>query len=261
MRRFVTLTLLTIVSSLSFAQETIKTSIIEPFNIDSKYLSGIDIPKLKLDDHPEREYFQKRLYRGSELSVFILSSETASNEINDFPIDEFVYYINGRADIKTLDSKTITFYGGDYLCVPKGFSGNWTNNGGNKYHLELSVITNQRADSSKKSNAKKPFLLDRGLLSGMELTESEPGKYKNWLYKGVELDIWTESESPEKREILDNPREQLIHILLGQLIIQAKGGEPHTYMKGDFFVLPKGFTGSWESKGQNQLRTLLVGAK
>lgn len=83
--------------------------------------------------HPERDYFQKTVYRGPQLSVFLLSSETVENEIDNFPIDEFVYYMNGRADIKAKEGVEYTFLGGDYIFVPQGFSGSWKSEGQNLF--------------------------------------------------------------------------------------------------------------------------------
>jgi len=241
-----------------FSKEITNGLIIEPFTIDDKYLSGMDIPKSILKADPERDYYQKRIYKGSELSVYILSSETTLNEISNFPFDEFVYYINGRADVEAKNSDSMTFYSGDYFFVPKGYSGNWTNNGGNKLHLELSVISNKRADSTKQSIAKKPFLLDRELMSGIGLTKYDSTKYKNVLYSGVELDVLTESEVPNKREINKSEKEIFVHILTGSLTVHPQDGEPQTYLKGDFFILPIGFSGIWEINGKRLLRTLKV---
>ena len=233
-------------------------SIIEPFKIEERTLSGLDIPKQKLKDHPNRDYFQKRIYKGSELSIYILSSETAVNEINSFPIDEFVFFMNGRADIQTAENNEFSFYSGDYIFVPKGFSGNWTNNGGNKYHLELSVISNKRADSSSTQKAQEPFLLDRELISGIGLTELTTKKFRNSLYSGVELEVLTESEEPCEKNIVNNGKEEFIHVLNGIVVIKPFNGKEQTFYKGDFFILPKGFTGSWKSEGQNLFRTLKV---
>lgn len=247
-----------IVTTFSFSQEIAKDSIIEPFKIDEKYLSGLDIPKLELKAYPEREYYQKRLYKGSELSIFILSSETAINEIKNFPIDEFVYYINGRADIEIKNSTAINFYSGDYLFVPKGFSGNWTNNGGNKYHLELSVISNKRADSTSTQKEKEPFLLNKELISGIGLTELSPKKYSDLLYSGVELEVLTESEESCEKKIDNNKKEEFIHVLNGTVSIKPINGKEQTFYRGDFFILPKRFSGSWKSEGIDLLRILKV---
>jgi uncharacterized cupin superfamily protein len=240
------------------AQEIRKDSVIEPFKIEKRTLSGLDIPKQKLKDHPNRDYFQKRIYKGSELSIYILSSETAVNEITSFPIDEFVFFMNGRADIQTTINDEYSFHSGDYIFVPKGFSGNWTNNGGNKYHLELSVISNKRADSSSTQKAQEPFLLDRELISGIGLTESSPKKFSDLLYSGVELEVFTESEESSEKTIVNNEKEEFIHVLSGIVHIESFSGKKQTFYKGDFFILPKGFNGTWKSEGQNLFRILKV---
>ncbi|SHI59301.1 cupin domain-containing protein [Aquimarina spongiae] len=248
------LSFLAFISS-GFAQE--KEAIV-PFKIEDRLLSGMDIPKLKLKAHPDREYFQKRIYQGSELSVFILSSETAVNDIPNFPIDEFVYFLNGRADIEPKDDKEFSFFAGDYIFVPKGFSGKWINNGGNTYHLELSVISNTRSDSTAISKAKIPFVLNKDRISGIQLTQLGSKKYKDVLYHGVELEVTTESEISCEMEIVDQPKEEFIHVLAGVLTITPKSGTTQTFYRGDFFVLPKGFTGHWKSEGHDLCRTLRV---
>ncbi len=241
-----------------YAQKSDKNTLLEPFKIEERLLSGLDIPKQTLKAHPNRAYFQKRIYKGAELSVYILSSETAINQIAKFPIDEFVYYLNGRADIEIENKEPYSFFAGDYIFVPRGFSGKWTNNGGGKYHLELSVISNKRADSSLISKSKTPFLLNRELISGIGLIKNGDKRHDKVLHSGVELEIIIESQIPGEFEISDSPNEQFIHILNGIVTITSKKGEPQTFYKGDFFVLPKGFIGRWKSEGQDMLRILKV---
>lgn len=240
------------------AQEINKDRQSAPFSIDRRILSGLDIPSRPLRAHPQREYFQKRIYQGSQLNIYILSSETAVNKISGSPIDEFVYFMNGRADMQPRDGDEFSFFAGDYICIPKGFSGTWTNNGGNKYHLELSVISNKRADSTAVSKINIPFLLDKELLSGIGLTKDTPKSYRDILYSGVELEIVTESEEPTQKELVNTPKEQFIHVLQGLVTIHSKKGTSQTFYKGDFFVLPKGFTGSWKSEGHHLFRTIRV---
>ncbi|MEL7124005.1 MAG: cupin domain-containing protein [Bacteroidota bacterium] len=92
-------------------------------------------------------------------------------------------------------------------------------------------------------------MLDKELMSGIGLTKYDATKYKDILYSGVELDVLTESETPTKRAIDKNEKEEFIHLLTGSLTIHPQNGKPQTYFKGDFFVLPKGFSGTWKSNG------------
>lgn len=242
-------------------QETPEEHSAEPIQIDKELLSGIGLPKIKLKAHPEREFFQKRVHRGQELTVFLLSSETAKNTFENFPLEEFVYFMNGRADIRPSDSLGYSFYPGDYIVVPKGFKGDWTNNGGNRYHLELSVISNERSDSAVTSHRNKPFVLNRDVLAGTDITSIEIDPYVDELYAGVELEIKQVSEVPKEEAISFLEKEQFIHILSGKLVLTSLSGKEHIFYAGDFFILPKTFTGIWQSYGADLFRTLRVTQK
>ncbi|MEM6725335.1 MAG: cupin domain-containing protein [Bacteroidota bacterium] len=259
MRTCLLLTLFSVFGNQLLAQVAIADTLPPtPFKIDQRYLSGLDLPKIDLKDKPDLEYFQKRIYKGTDLSIYMLGGETKVNQLENFGIDEFVYYLSGRADITAASGNVYQFYGGDYLFVPKGFTGQWINNGGSQYHLELSVITNKRSDSARISPAKEPFLLDRNMLSGIDQHLEDAMESTTTIYEGVELRVYTHTEYPGKRAVVNKEQEELIHILKGVLTILPEGGEKQTYYTGDFFVLPKGFTGSWESESADTFRTLNV---
>ncbi len=241
----------------AFSQSKEKKESIKPIPIGKDELSGFNIPRFKLKDHPKREYFQKRLYLGTELMVFVLASETANNKIESFPLEEFVYFANGKAEVDVKDVGKTSFLAHDYIFVPKGFSANWKNIG-NKYHLELSVISRKRSAKEAVSKVKKPILLDREMLAGIGLTKTSKTTYKDILYKGLELEITAEAEESTEMEIVDSKREQFINVLAGKVTITPKNGKAQTFYTGDFFILPKGFTGNWKSSGANLFRTLRV---
>jgi uncharacterized cupin superfamily protein len=238
------------------AQEISNDTVLKPFKISERFLSGLDIPKVKLKAHPERTYFQKRIYKGSDLSIFILSSETATNTITNFSIDEFVYYLKGKAEIELKSGEKLAFLSGDYICVPKGFSGTWTNHGGNKYHLELSVIANKRAAKDSVSKPLIPFLLNRERISGIENTQDEAT-----LFSGAELHMETIVEKATIKKISSIKTDQFINVLDGIVTITAKDGLSQTFYKGDFFILPKGFSGTWKTEAQHEFKMFVVTAK
>jgi len=56
--------------------------------------------------------------------------------------------------------------------------------------------------------------------------------------------------------VTDYPYDEFVHVLHGDAILTPEGGEPQHYRKGDFFIVPRGFTGTWE--GRNGFRELIV---
>lgn len=240
------------------AHTQVTTKAIQPISIPPETLSGLGLPKITLRNHPAREFFQKTIYRGSDLSVYILASETAVNEITNFPFEEFVYYINGKAVIEPLDKAAYSFLAKDYIFVPKGFSGNWTNHGGNQYHLELSVIANRRTDSTQVSSLAQPILLDRERLSGVNLTPTSDHTYRDVLHAGIELTIAVEAELPATKDIAPTKKDQFFQVLAGMVTITPTDAAAQVFYAGDFFILPRGFSGNWVSNGADVLRTLVV---
>ena len=258
MTKVITLLLCLASSACLFAQVAPTDTLLDVVPIDKRMLSGLDLPQMQLDQDPDRQYFQKSVYQGEGLSVYLLSSETAANEIGNFPIEEFVYYMKGKAEIELEAGEKLEFLAGDYLFVPKGFSGVWTNHGGPDFHLELSVISSNRTDSTQVSVPKKPFLLDRELLSGIGPSAQPDSTYRDLLYSGIELEILVQAETPRRKQINNLAEDQFIQVLTGMVTIATENGPPSVFHQGDFFILPKGFSGEWISEANGLFRSLQI---
>jgi uncharacterized cupin superfamily protein len=48
--------------------------------------------------------------------------------------------------------------------------------------------------------------------------------------------------------VTDQPYDELVHVVHGECILTPVGGEPQQFKAGDIFIVPKGFSGSWEGK-------------
>ena len=118
------------------AQETDEPK--KPISLDRSILSGVGLAKIDLKDEPEKDFYQKRLYWGKELGVFVVGTETWTNTITDYPFDEFIYMYNGEAIVKPREGASQIFYAGDYFFAPKGYKGAWEVKGNNQIHYELS---------------------------------------------------------------------------------------------------------------------------
>ncbi|MEO1712886.1 MAG: cupin domain-containing protein [Bacteroidota bacterium] len=73
--------------------------------------------------------------------------------------------------------------------------------------------------------------------------------------------MWTESEEANTKDIASYPREEFLHVLNGKLTLTTENGAIFEFVQGDFFILPKGFRGTWKAEGQNLLRLLKVVSK
>ncbi|MEL7533864.1 MAG: cupin domain-containing protein [Bacteroidota bacterium] len=235
-------------------------AVIRPLLLDKSTLSGDDLKPISNPNEPERQFFQKNLYRGPKISVYIVSSETWPGEMDNFGIDEFLYVLNGRARISPHHASERVFERGDYFFAHRGYTGAWETQG--DYYYELSVITTRRADSTEQLTGRLPEALDQTKLSGFGLTKVDSSggaeRYHDVLASGIELSVSIEAESPQIRKIANPLPEQLVGVLAGKLTLTATDGQSQTFFAGDWFVLPQGFRGSWESEGHRLCRTLRV---
>lgn len=244
--------------SISLLAQNEQSTTIKPLLLDKSVLSGVGLQKIDLKNEPEKTFHQRNLFRGKDISVYVVSTETWNNRMDNFSFDEFVYMFHGEAIVKPESGPSQLFYSGDYFFAPKGFTGEWEIRAGKQLHYELSVITSQRADQSKVSKDLKHQLFNRSTLSGAHIELDENGIYSEILQEGVELSIALNAEKPAERKLSSPFQEALIQMLSGQLTLTDKNGESQTFYSGDFFVIPDGFTGNWKSEGHGLVKYLMV---
>ena len=239
-----------------YAQES--GQVVNPILLDRSVLSGIGLEKIEFDDEPEKDFYQKRLFRGEDISIYVVSTETWNNRMDMFPFDEFIYMFQGEALIKPDQGKSQLFYSGDYFFAPKGFTGEWEIRSGEHLHYELSVIATKRIDTSKIIHGDAHMLFDPTVLSGAHIQLDESGNYSEVLKSGAELKVELAAEKPMFKAAIEIKEDLMIHLLSGQLEIRIGEDSNHTFHTGDFFVLPAGLKGDWKSNGHGLIKYLIV---
>lgn len=82
-------------------------------------------------------------------------------------------------------------------------------------------------------------------------------KYHAWRdVFGGEFTIGLYEASDGKVTLVDQPYDELVQVVRGECILTPKGGGPRRFRVGDVFVVPKGFSGTWE--GRKRFRELVV---
>lgn len=231
--------------------------VIEPILLDKSTLSGVGLKKRELKNEPEKEMFQTRLYKGEELSVFVVSTQTWNNVNENYPIDEYVFLIQGQSIVKPLNGNSKLFNPGDHFLVPRGFDGEWEIRAGDHLHYELAVISTDRADSSKvvRGGTFTDFNKDIG---GCQIVFDDNGKYSETLFRGIELTVDLKAVRPSESDISSPSQEKLIHILSGMITITDRNGKKHDFYTGDYMLLPSGMSGSWKSQGHGMVKYLEI---
>ncbi len=229
--------------------------VLKPILIEKEAYSGVGLKKVKDKNQPDRDLAQKMLYRGPDLMVFIVASNTASADIESYSLDEFIYLISGGAVVESDANGKKSFVAGDYFLAPRGFRGKWSTIGAPKYHHELSVIASRRTDFVGNDLMSFPEELNKQELSGVsELKGGTAGPQ----LKSTDLEVFIQSEIPSSREIVEHEHDVLISILAGTLEVTDIEGESTKFHTGDFLVLPAGFRGKWQTDALDHFRYVMV---
>lgn len=254
MKKILVTLLFSVIASIMSAQN----EVVEPILLDKSMLSGVGLKKVILKNEPEKKFYQKRLFKGKDISVYMVSTETWNNKFTNFWYDEFVYMFHGEALVKPKKGAAQLMQSGDYFFAPKGYTGEWEIRAGNYLHYELSVIATQRADSTLISKNTHHQVFSTAKLSGAQIQLNEKGTYSEVLRKGLELTVTLKAEQPTTRLVNRQINDVFIRILSGQISLIDTNDKTHIFYSGDFLVIPNGFKGTWKSNGHGLVKYLVV---
>jgi uncharacterized cupin superfamily protein len=71
------------------------------------------------------------------------------------------------------------------------------------------------------------------------------------LFQGAELTVVVVESTPAKTDHRNRPLEydEFVLVLNGKLVLTEPNGTRHEFTPGQAFVVPKGYTGTWEQQG------------
>lgn len=228
-----------------------------PILIDKDAISGLGLQKKRLRDEPERLFFQRRLYKGKVLSVYMVSSESGVARMNPFPFDEYVHVLHGEVEVRPSNGDRVQrFYSGIPFFARKGFRGEWEIKAGNHLHYELSVVSSSRSDGTEDSVEHVAFALS-DLSVANDGTSSNESSRKQ-LASGTELSVYVELHPAGsiKSGTFD---EQVVYVRSGKIAIKdLNTGASQAFYTGDYFVVPQGFKGIWVNEGHSVVKYISI---
>ncbi|MGD1840051.1 MAG: cupin domain-containing protein [Thermonemataceae bacterium] len=219
------------------------------YKIPTALLAGEGLDK-KVQSDTSRTVYQKRVYNGTEIAVYMIAIGTGiTNEFKSFPMEEFIFWMNGKAVVEPAGEEAFAVHSGDFFVQAKGFQGKWNFVDIGGLHLELALVAKDRPDATIKSPITKALVIDRDILSGV----SKPTN--GVIYKGAELTV---NVLTKKEELEKIRQERMIHVLNGIVTVTTEDQVEHQFFPGDFFIVTENFKGKWRSGSLQALRVLEV---
>lgn len=117
-----------------------------------------------------------------------------------------------------------------------------------------------------------PVRLDADKMAGLDLTAIPPDPYADILvagelnmrvaslFEGKELAVSIFESTPATTDHRTRPTDvdEFVYVLSGKLILTEPNGTAHEFLPGQAFVLPVGYTGTWEMQGNYRELVVLM---
>ncbi len=132
--------------------------------------------------------------------------------------------------------------------------------------IVFSILTlisyNAFADEKSSTAVKSPLRLNADMISGIGLEAvpwDDKSRLSKWshLFTGKELSVSVFESTPKelgttghsKNRVRNYPYDQFVLVLSGKSVLTDEAGIAQTFNAGDLFVVPRGFSGTWEEFG------------
>lgn len=110
-----------------------------------------------------------------------------------------------------------------------------------------------------------PVLLDRATLSGLGLEPvtadwAPPDRelFRKTVYSGERFDVTVMAGNTARTQWESYDVDEFVYVINGQATLTDETGFAQTFQTGDFFMVPKGFSGEWHSQGNRYFQELIV---
>ena len=219
----------------------------------------------------ESVHGQKVLHEG-EFVVVIYESMPAVIGINEpYPYDEFVRVLEGTV-VLTSDSGDRQVYGpNDHFLVPKGWMGTWDMPSPFRELIIVETASWNQSESaiasafgSKRSAGEAdpevlPLLVDALREETLEALPPWPegvvvaGLNKHAqkvLHEGEVVAALYGADAARLTVGAPFPYDEYVLVLQGKVVLTSEDGSSQTFVMGEGFLVPKGWTGSWDMPDQ-----------
>jgi uncharacterized cupin superfamily protein len=219
----------------------------------------------------ESVHGQKVLHEG-EFVVAIYESMPAVIGINEpYPYDEFVRVLEGTVVLTSVAGDRQIYGSDDHFLVPKGWMGTWDMR---RPFRELIVVETAAWNQSESTIAstfgsKRPAAkadLEVLPLSVDALREETLEVLPPWpegvvlagvnehaqrvLHEGEVVTVLYGAEAARLNVSEPFPYDEYVLVLRGEVILTSEDGSSQTFGTGDGFLVPKGWTGTWDMSEQ-----------
>ncbi|MEK9542584.1 MAG: cupin domain-containing protein [Luminiphilus sp.] len=217
------------------------------------------------------QHWQKVLHEG-EFVVALYEAMPAVIDIAEpYPYDEYVRVLEGSVVLTSSGGERQSYEAGDAFLVPVGWTGTWEmptrfreliivdRNGWEAVESMIATLFGADSESRRGQTSVLPLLtssLKRAPLEDLppwpqEVVLSGASKHgQKVLHSGNVVAALYGAEAARLSVGEPFPYDEYVLVLSGEVTLTSNSGESQTFGTGDSFLVPKGWTGTWDMPGR-----------
>ena len=191
-----------------------------------------------------------------QLAVGVWDCTPMTTVLEPYSVNEFMHVLEGSVTIVDDGGREQVFAAGDSFVIPKGTPCVWKQT---EYMRKFYVIFDDRSGTPTadpdwlrairvEPDAALPHLEQQDT---SRYTRGVPDQHLLEMYADVteqfHVGLWDTSEMHTRA--LPFPRNELMHLLAGEVTITNGDGKPFRFRRGDTFLVPRGMSYQWDSTG------------
>jgi uncharacterized cupin superfamily protein len=189
-------------------------------------------------------------------------------ELKDWPVDEFMYFLEGSVEITDAQGNRRMVKPGDAIVMPRGFHGTWRQLGPIK-KIAVSYWASRGPGASPaivsvdrkvlRSAPMQPIWGDTGFAHLIDAAGAQYVEVPAYDSVDHQLSIAAKKYDRITLEMKGWSTDEFILVLAGGVEIVDVTGRVERFASGQAFVIPRGFVGIWRQLGQIEMLTVNYG--
>ena len=187
----------------------------------------------------------------------ICSMQIYSDDIASYPVDEFIFALEGKAKLTSADGTVLEVTAGDALFIPKGWKGRWDTNGFKEVYVTYSPEKPVEPANGPTAAAPQPRKIsstDNLALTTADVKTHDIFRYRV-LGKSADGNFRAGFSSMRSKRDMESGSdvEEVLIMIDGSETFASPDGSVVKAKPGDVVFMPKGWKGHYSTEGYQEI--------
>lgn len=187
----------------------------------------------------------------------ICSMQIYNEDIASYPVDEFIFALEGKAKLTSADGTVLEVTSGDALFIPKGWNGRWETNGFKEVYVIYSPekpVEPANGSAATAPHPRKISSTDNLALTTADVKTHDIFKYRV-LGKSADGNFRAGFSSMRSKRGMETGSDvdEVLIMVDGSETFTSPDGSVVKTIPGDVAFMPKGWKGHYSTEGYQEI--------